>query len=35
MSVVADEGTGPDQVMGEGVVVADVTRHRGRLGGGK
>ena len=35
MSVVADEGAGPDQVMGEGVVVADATRHRGGLGGGE
>ena len=33
MSVGADEGAGADQVVGEGIVVADVARHRGGFGG--
>ena len=33
MSVGADEGAGADQVVGEGIVVADIARHRGGFGG--
>jgi len=28
MSVGSDEGAGADQVVGEGIVVADIARHR-------
>ena len=34
MSVGSDEGAGTDQVVGESIVVADIARHRGGLGGG-
>ena len=33
MSVGSDEGAGTDQVVGEGIVVADIARHRGGPGG--